>query len=74
MTIVTRMKTPDRHIHVCGRPPIDKYRRESCMITVPYKTAVGCSWVPLESFLLSKRKVFLRGEITADMVDFLYNS
>lgn len=39
------------------------------MITVPYKTAAGCSWVPLESFLLSKRKAFLHDEINADMAD-----
>ncbi|MDO5133639.1 MAG: ATP-dependent Clp protease proteolytic subunit [Eubacteriales bacterium] len=39
------------------------------MNTVPYKTAAGCSWVPLESYLLSQRKVHLTGEITSQSAD-----
>lgn len=39
------------------------------MTTVPYKTASGCSWVPVESFLVSERKVFLTGEITSETAD-----
>lgn len=39
------------------------------MITVPYRTAAGSNWIPVESFLLTERKVFLHGEIDSNMAD-----
>ena len=39
------------------------------MIEVPYRTSGGCSWVPIESYLLSTRRIFINKEITAETAD-----
>lgn len=36
------------------------------MISVPYRTASGNSWVPIESHLLPEGNIFIRDEITAE--------
>ena len=37
------------------------------MISVPYRTASGNHWIPVESRLLPEGKIFIRGEINAEM-------